>query len=151
MTAKEWLDEVPLTWERDECLRFPYSIGTHGYGQFSARRISPKPICAHRYICEKVHGVPPEGEWIAAAHSCGNGWCVNPRHLRWATYRENEHDKLAHGRNQIGERHSHAKLSERDVLAIRDAAGPYKDIADQFGVTTMTICDIKRRKSWRHI
>jgi HNH endonuclease len=151
MNAKDWLDSTPLAWERNECLMFPYSIGGHGYGQFSARRVSPKPICAHRYICEKVHGAPPDGEWIAAAHSCGNKPCVNPRHLRWATYTENENDKRTHGRMQEGERHRWAKLSEKDVLEIRATTGLHKDIALRFGVTNVTIGDIKRRRSWKHI
>jgi hypothetical protein len=151
VTAKDWLDHVAAAWDRDECLAFPYSIGSHGYGQFSAKRLSKQPLLAHRYICKKAHGSPPEGEFMAAAHSCGNRICVNPRHLRWATYAENEDDKREHGRMQIGERHAMAKLSRSDVISIRGTTGLNKDIATQFGVTKSTIGDIKRRRSWKHI
>jgi len=48
-----------------------------------------------------------------------------------------------------------AKLSVVDVLAIRSAyqakAGTYRSLAQRFGVTKMTICNIVKRKSWKHV
>lgn len=54
---------------------------------------------AHRLMCVFVNGdCPPDKN--EAAHSCGNRKCVNPAHLRWATYEENGADKIIHGTNR---------------------------------------------------
>lgn len=39
----------------------------------------------HRLLCFVVHGGPPAADhgWVAA-HCCGNAWCCNPAHIRWA-------------------------------------------------------------------
>jgi hypothetical protein len=53
---------------------------------------------AHRVMCEIAHGPKPAPGFVAA-HTCGKGreGCVNPRHLRWASQKENMADKLLHG------------------------------------------------------
>jgi hypothetical protein len=55
-------------------------------------------LYAHRLMCQLAHGDPPTPDHIAA-HSCGRGHegCVNPNHLSWKTYSENELDKRVHG------------------------------------------------------
>jgi hypothetical protein len=39
--------------------------------------------------------------------------------LRWGTSRDNKQDAIAHGTFPMGERHRNARLTERDVMAIR--------------------------------
>ena len=50
-------------------------------------------------------------------------------------------------RANIGEFNGAAKLTARDVLAIRRAPPPYKLVAESFGVTQATVCDIRKRRS----
>ena len=142
MTVREWLDRIP---EADECLPYPFSVGSHGYGQFSD---GSRKFLAHRYICTKFHG-PSRGRH--AAHSCGDKLCVNPRHIRWASRSENEKDKRLHGRDNGGTRHGLAKLTENEVAAIRSASGLHKDIAAVYGIARQTVGDIKGRRRWAHL
>lgn len=52
-----------------------------------------------------------------------------------------------------GEAHHFARLTEKDVKAIRQAAKTRKrvDIAKEYGITDKHCCDIVLRKRWRHI
>lgn len=90
-----YLDEVVLIYDRDDCLAWPYAKDPNGYGQV---RVGGRTHYVTRLVCEKIHGKPPTGRH-QAAHSCGRGHegCCNPKHLRWATVRENHLDKKAHG------------------------------------------------------
>ena len=56
-------------------------------------------------------------------------------------------------RNSVrGSKHGHAKLTETEILKIRNMAGQlHKDIAAQFGVSRATIGDVLTRKLWTHI
>jgi len=88
-----------------------------------------------------------------AAHSCGERMCINPRHLRWATRKENEADKVAHGRDIRGERSGTARLTRQQVDDIRrryDRGGiTQRHLATFYGVHIMTINDIIQRRTWR--
>jgi len=44
-----------------------------------------------------------------------------------------------------------AKLTERQVLAIRKAHGLQRDIAKRFGISRTAVCLIKRRQRWQHV
>jgi hypothetical protein len=93
---------------------------------------------------------PPPSPDHEAAHSCGRGHegCVNPKHLRWATHKENQADKEGHGTILRGEQHPAAKLSEADVLEIRASSDTIANLAAQFDVTPRNIRHIKQHTSW---
>lgn len=94
-------------------------------------------------------------------HKCDNPSCVNPFHLFSGTQQDNIADMIAKGRMACGEKrsrkgskHGMAKLTESDVLHIRELRkdGKYlKEIAKVFNVTETSVSNIVRRKSWRHI
>ena len=139
-----WLKTIALVWESDDCLFYPFAVGSHGYGQAI---INGKRVLAHRYVCSVVHGRPPSPN-LDAAHSCGNKLCMNKRHLRWATRAENEADKLSHGKQARGEIHGQAKLTKDQVLAIRSAPGSQRKIAAKYKITQQTVSDIKLGRRW---
>lgn len=89
----QWLKDHQ-TFDGGECLRWPFHRDQSGYGRV---RVMGKSMAASRFMCELVRGAPPSPEH-QAAHSCGNGHlgCVNPRHLRWATPKENMEDLARH-------------------------------------------------------
>lgn len=135
--------------ERRDCLIWPFSRGSHGYGQISR---NGKPVLVHRLVCEAAHGPAPSSE-MDVAHSCGRGGagCVNPFHLRWATTAENMADRLAHGTTNRGERHGAAKLTRADVAKIRSlraSGAPGQSIADELGANLGTVWGVIYRKSW---
>jgi len=143
-----FVHDVVLRFEGDECLEWPFATLEDGYGVWG---LDGRMSRAHRHICALAHGAPPSDRH-QAAHSCGKGHlgCVNPRHLRWATPAENQHDRLAHGTAGRGSRCGTSKLSEADVRSIRQMAGKVSqtEIAVQFGVKQSTVSGIVRRRSW---
>ena len=83
------------------------------------------------------------------AHNDGNKHNNHWHNLRWATRAENEHDKIAHGKSNHGERNGSAKLTNPQVLAIRcwpRWRGYQTYLARQYGVTQSAISNIVRGK-----
>lgn len=142
-----WLRDHAFCWERDECLIYPFSPGSHGYGTLT---IDGHQILAHRYICTIFHSDAPS-LFHQTAHLCGIKLCVNKHHLRWATRSENESDKITHGTHNRGEHHGGAKLTMENVKNIRIAAGYHKDIAKRYDISRQTVGDIKNRRRWQWI
>jgi len=77
-----------VSYSKDECLPWPFAGNRQGYGE---AYLDGRKDKAHRIMCFLAHGSPPEEKRVVA-HWCGNAWCINPRHLRWATYQENADD-----------------------------------------------------------
>lgn len=143
---KKWLQDVALTYESEKCLFWPFSVIRGGYGRFKE---GGKQIAANRWICEQEHGTPPTDKH-ESAHSCGDGRCLNKRHLRWATPKENHADKVIHGTIARGSRSGAAKLNEDQVREIRRLYGSISQtkIAALFGVANQTVSQIVLRQKW---
>lgn len=128
---------------------------TQGYGgiQVNGTRVS-----AHRISYMLHHGDIPEGQGFhgyVVCHRCDNPSCVNPEHLFLGTQYANMQDRDAKWRRMAAEGAAHgmAKLSERDVKAIRQLAGQYSqmELAKMFSVSNSMISMIINRKNWTHI
>ena len=142
-----WMQEH-VSYLGDDCLKWPFSVSSHGRGTVSANK---KSYSAPRYMCLLAHGNPPTQEHHAA-HTCGNGHlgCVNPRHLMWKTPRQNEADKVEHGTLRRGTAINTNKLTEQDVRAIRSMIGKASgvEIAKAWGITSAMVSRIKKRQAW---
>lgn len=147
MTKITYVQEVVLEHQSDACLIWPYGLDGRGYPFLKVNR---RRVIGTRHICTLTHGAPPSPTH-QAAHSCGNPSCVNPRHLRWATPKENVADKLLHGTDNTGSRNGRAKLNEDMVRAIRCDRRRRTEIAASYGVSDTTIRQIKDGTSWRHV
>jgi hypothetical protein len=66
--------------------------------------------------------------------------------LRWATSRENWNDRRRNGRDHTSRRR--VKLTADAVEAIR-AGGGVLDLAKRYGVSEVTIYDVRSRRTWR--
>lgn len=136
--CKAWL-ERHKDFEGDDCLIWPFSRRAHGYGVLNLGEIRTG---AHRHMCFLAHGKPSSSD-LMAAHSCGNGHlgCVNPRHLRWATAKENHKDMVKHGTAVYAHP---CKLTDDEIRLIRSLKDqvPQVEIAKTFGVHRATISRI---------
>lgn len=133
--------------ESEDCIIWPFNRDQSGYARV---RVNGKLTGGHIFVCEKVNGPKPPNK-DQAAHSCGNGHlgCITPKHLRWATTRENSADRVVHGTDNRGIKNHHAVLSDDDVISIRSAKDvPIKELASRYGVTSRNIYSIRRGDSW---
>ena len=147
--SARWVNEVAIPFNSDDCLMWPFHRNQLGRPLI---HIEGRNRYANQLICERVHGPRPSQRHVSA-HSCGNGHeaCVNPRHLRWATFQENSEDMVAHGRATRGARNTQAKLTEDAVLELRRLACsgiPQKELAARFGVSKANVCLIVNGKAW---
>ena len=111
-----------------------------------------KQILAHRHYYEKYVGPIPEG--LCVCHKCDNRKCCNPDHLFLGTRPDNSRDMIAKERQARGEKHSQAKLTEAEVLEIRECAmrGESRtSLAQRHGVTYWAISHVVNRERWTHI
>lgn len=131
-----------------------------GYGAFRVGGRRGKTVRANRVAWELTFGVIPQGQCVL--HRCDNPACCNPVHLFLGTRAENTADMVAKGRLapvektvKRGSKHGGAKLSEEQVLEIRElyaAGGASKaGLARRFGVSEHQIYLIVNRRNWAHI
>lgn len=147
--AKQWVRTIAIPFKGKECLQWPFIRGRKGYGRIYH---NGKMWVASRFICEAAHGAPIPLS-LHAAHNCGNPSCVNPNHLRWASPKENEADKVVHGTFHPGA--NFTKLTKEQVLSIRAKfeTGQHlqKHLAREFNVSKSTLSQILNRRTWTQI
>ena len=137
----------------NNCWQWMAGKDRDGYGRIRLDGNGPT-LRAHRVSFEIAHGPIPDG--LQVLHTCDNPGCCNPAHLFLGTDADNHHDMDQKGRrvNPLGEAHGMSKLTEGDVLTIRElsAAGYAQEaIARKFGIGHSTVSDVVNRKSWKHI
>jgi hypothetical protein len=111
---------------------------------------------AHRVAYMLVKGPIPPGKLIM--HSCDNPPCCNPDHLSVGTIADNAHDMKSKGRAHNapvrGESHYYSRLTEQQVIEIRDLAASgikHTPIAAQFGISVSHVGHIVDGQIWRHV
>lgn len=121
----------------------------YGYGTFLLPG-SDKSLRAHRFSYELHNGPIPEG--MVIMHTCDNPPCVNPDHLKIGTKLDNNRDAISKRRNQFGERHGRAKLTDAQVEEIKASTNiTQRKLAEVYGVDASQISRIisgtQRKKS----
>ncbi len=87
-------------------------------------------------------------------HKCDNPSCVNPAHLFLGTNEDNIKDCMKKNRKPKGITHGMAKLTETDVLTIRDRVSKGESrqkLAQEYGVLPALISKISLKQLWRHL
>jgi hypothetical protein len=135
------------------CWEWTASLTHDGYGVFQVREVNHWRF-AHRVSYQMAHGDIPDG--VLICHSCDNRKCVNPDHLFAGTPKDNTQDMIRKGRKYlpIGESNRGSKLNTASVIEIRNLSQQgirYPKIAKQFSVSVSVICEIVKRKAWRHV
>lgn len=115
---------------------------------------------AHRVAYEVWVGPIPQG--LLVLHSCDNGSCINPKHLRTGTHRDNMDDMVSRGRSCSGDRNFNkisplkgsqiglSKLTEEAVREIRSGMST-REAMQRFGVGKATVCKARTGFGWKHV
>jgi hypothetical protein len=137
--------------DKDQCVPWPYRRSPGGYGTL---HYNGRQRIASNLMCELQYGPAPSPN-LQAAHSCGNGHlgCVNPKHLRWATAKENAADKPASSwlTSRRDEGGGPQKLNSEKVAAIRADTRPGRTIAKELGVSYETVRSVRRGETWANV
>lgn len=106
----------------------------------------------HRLAWEALRGQIPRG--LSVLHKCDNRACWNVEHLFLGTQAENMKDMTAKGRRKarspVGELAATSKLTLAQVEAIRRDTRTGSVIAQEYGVSSTNIYNIRRGLIWRH-
>lgn len=125
-----------------------------GYGQVCVKANGRRRLfSAHRMSYELTYGPVEDGLFVC--HTCDVRLCVRPDHLWLGTCADNLQDMVAKGRSLRGERHSQRKLTEEEVMAIRDAYGvggvTMLAIAKRFAISRTMVSYLLSGKRWKHL
>lgn len=129
-------------------------IGAGGYPTVYLKNKSlHKTALVHRAVAKAFIPNPFNKPIVNHINAIRNDYRIE--NLEWATLMENVTHMLKLGRQnpRKGERHPKAKLTEQQVLQVKQLNGlmSVKDIALKFGVKYGVIDDILNFRTWRHL
>lgn len=142
---------VVLATQTEGCIRWPFSLDSDGYG---AMRLEGVQRHAHNAVLRLAAGPPPSPDQSEAAHSCNRRYCVNPRHLRWASGLENKSDQIQHGTRMRGERSHRAKITEAqatEIISMLARGAAHKHIAQSIPTSVSVVHQIAAGRTWNHL
>jgi hypothetical protein len=92
--VKRFWDKVKIAGP-DECWEWQAHIGGNSYGKLTFNRTT---YSAHRFCFMLEHHEIPDGMFVM--HTCDNRICVNPKHLKLGTHKDNMRDMATKGRSR---------------------------------------------------
>jgi hypothetical protein len=107
----------------------------------------------HRLVARAFLGDPPR-EGALVRHLDGNPLNNEVTNLAYGNHTENESDKRRHGRTACGERSFRAKLTDAQVLCIREdfkRGVPPAELAAKHGLCDSSIHKIATGQLWSHL
>ena len=152
-----------ITIDENGCWLWDNDKQRGGYGMFWDGQ---KSKSAHRLVYELL--VAPVDSLLCVCHKCDNRRCVNPDHLFVGTHAENSADMVAKNRQAKGLTHwsfihpeikldakgsknSQAKITESQVLEIRESDKTVKELAAEYGMSYMGMYKVKTGVRWQHV
>ena len=129
------------------------TIRKNGYAYVELWKNNARKTCkVSRLVATAFHGPCPEG--MECGHLNGHRSDDRPENLAWITRQENANHRVLHGNSGPGEGNPNSKMTNEEVLQIRQMARDgiqYKEISEHFRITKDHISQIVLRKIWRHI
>lgn len=113
----------------------------------------PKQFLAHRVVAKYFIGPCPEGYEVN--HIDGVKKNNHYFNLEYVTRSENQKHSFRIGlKSHVGEKNSQSILTEKDIREIRSIykiGMTHQEIADEFGVSRVSITYIINRKNWSYV
>jgi len=131
------------TRQHEGCLLWQGCKDKDGYGLTSIRG---KKLPAHRAVMSFLSDV--SGQYVL--HKCANRDCVNPEHLYLGDQKQNVQDQIDAGTFVYGSKNGRAKLTEEQVIELRNSTVSNKEWAEKLNLAYSTIWDARNRK-WKHL
>ena len=137
----------------NECWEWQAARNEKGYGRLTAGR--GVHLKAHRVAWALSNGCKLEPS-ACILHRCDNPPCCNPRHLFVGTMKDNTDDMIKKGRNsnpphRYGENHHAAKFDERTAKKIIRDNRTLSAIAEEHGISWMTVFRLKHGLTWKNL
>lgn len=137
--------------DENGCIPWTGSLSQDGYGHIGSGH-GTRVLLAHRAAYELFVGPIPDDKLVL--HSCDNPPCVNHEHLFLGDDSDNKIDCMSKGRHARGETSGAAKLTEAQVLEIRDryvfGSGTIA-LANEFRISECHLRNIAKRRKWKHV
>jgi hypothetical protein len=126
------------------------TINVYGYATFGVK-INGKAHClfVHLEVLKAFVGPCPPGH--QCRHLNGKSAVNRLSNLKWGTPKKNEQDKIKHGTSPHGERNGRAKLTRKQVNAIRRAVGPRglgKQLASHYSISKGHVSELRAGQYW---
>ena len=134
----------------DICWPWTGYLNKDGYGEY---HWLGRMVGAHELAVTFTTG-EVRAPGLDTCHECDTPGCCNPRHLRFDTRLGNVADAVSRGRHARGETAGAARLTEADVLMIRERAhrgGTGRSLASEYGLSESAITEIIRGRRWPHV
>lgn len=145
----------------DECWEWLGGKNDGGYGQIvldprrrtaGGKRRRRTMEGTHRVAWRLHSGAVPKG--MSVLHTCDNPGCVNPSHLFLGTQADNMADMVEKKRQRRGDNHPTAKLTDKEVRAIRreyaTGQSTQAELAEDYQVSSGHISNIVKGKYRPH-
>lgn len=133
----------------DTCWLWVGSTGKNGYGNITVNGQQKDIFHAHRASWIMHNGTIPDGMFVC--HKCDIRACVNPDHLFLGTQSDNMQDASRKGRISSGSERLTVDLVREIRRLYAAGAGSYAKIGKMFGVHLVTVSDVVRRITWKHV
>ena len=111
-----------------------------GYGRMNRKDYDTTYV--HRAVFIEASGGKAEGKVVC--HKCDTPSCINPEHLFVGTQKDNVQDMLNKKRDaHFGERSHRAKLTDDQVMEIKESKETGAILASKYGITRQYANQIK--------
>lgn len=131
----------------DDCWLWKGATVKNLYGTFTVDDRTHNATHVSLTLDGRPRFIAEDGRPAAALHGdCSNPSCVNPKHLRWGTQKENIADKLRLGREGVPG--AKPKLTVDQVRAIIADPRTSPHVAKDYGITPSHVRYIRRGKVW---
>ena len=97
------------------------------------------------YVSRLVAGIP---KGVVGRHKCDVALCINENHIIAGTQADNMADMVQRRRQSRGSHRPLSKLTEDQVLQIRNDSGKQYEIARAYRISQSTVSQIKSRQRW---